>query len=325
MARAKIIIHIQSSGTLLDENTIILGTSYMKSSKIEANQAVTLRYGAFKKEVKVIPVDRLNGMRLHETLAERLGLHQGAQLCMQYKPRTRMLCIGPLIGVMISRVNSKNNEKPFGAITSFCKELTDACAKYGAFTYFYTPNDIRAVSQSVHGWSYSDHWHKKTFPAPDVVYNRLTSRKLENKPDVQQFMKEVKTRYGSVVFNEKYLDKTEVFEALTKEISLQGYLPESYLFNNYLMLKTMMARHSTVFMKPITGSLGNGIIRITKFSNANYQCAYNTLNGVRQKNYPSLALLFTSISAKMKQQRHQIQQGVQLIEVSGKPVDFRNR
>ena len=37
-----------------------------------------------------------------------------------------------------------------------------------------------------------DGWRKTVLPAPDVVNNRLTSRKLENKPNVQHFIKEVK-------------------------------------------------------------------------------------------------------------------------------------
>jgi hypothetical protein len=323
MSQTKITIQIQNGGTLLDEHTIMLGASDMKKWKIADNQSVILQYGAFKKEVTVIPVARLNGIRLHEALAERLGLHQGIQLCMRYKPRMRMLRIGPLIGVLISRIYTKDSEKPFGAITSFCRELTDACAKFGAFTYFFIPDDIQSTPQIVHGWNFSGKWHKKTFPAPDVVYNRLTSRKLENKPDVQQFMTDVKTRFGSVVFNEKYLDKTEVFEALKKETSLHKYLPESYLFKNFPMLKSMMARHSTLFLKPITGSLGKGIIRISKIPNAEYLCSYNTLNGVVNKTFASLPLLFANISGKIKHSPYQIQQGLKLIEVNGNPVDFR--
>jgi hypothetical protein len=323
MVTTKIAIHIQSGGTLLEELVIMLGASYLKKWKIAENQFITLHYGSFKKEVKVISVARLAGLRLQETLANRLGLHNGAQLCIRYTRSTRVLHMGPLIGVMISRISTTDHDKPFGAITAFCKELTNACVKYGAFIYFYTPTGIIPGSQYVNGWSFSDQWHQKIFPIPNVVYNRLTSRKLENLPSVQKFMNDVKSRYGFVVFNEKYLNKTEVFQALKKEESLLEYLPESYHFKNFLMLKTMIARHSTLFLKPVTGSLGKGIIRISKLPNKNYQCSFNTLNGVRIKTYSSLTPLFSSISGTLKRQEYQIQQGLKLIEVNGRPVDFR--
>jgi hypothetical protein len=140
---------------------------------------------------------------------------------------------------------------------------------------------------------------------------------------VQRFMDDVKFRYGSVVFNEKYLNKTEVFQALKKEQGIVELLPESYHFKTYSMLKSMMARHSSIFLKPITGSLGKGIIRITKTADKSYQCSFNTLNGVRMKKFSNLVLLFSSISGILKYQSFQIQQGLKLIEVNGRPVDFR--
>ena len=323
MATAKIAIFVQSDSAFLGDQAIMLGESYLKKWKIAANQLVILNFGSFKKEVKVISVARLSGMRLQGTLATQLGLHEGSQLSVRFRKSTRTLHIGPLIGVMMSRVSTKDSEKPFGANTAFCKELTNACAKYGAFIYFFTPKGITPNSPSVNGWSYSNHWHKKIFPIPNVVYNRLTSRKLENQANVQKFMNDVKSRYNSVVFNEKYLNKTEVFQALKRESGLLGLLPESYHFKSYSMLKSMMARHSTIFLKPITGSLGNGIFRIARLSNNHYQCSYNTSSGVRKKDYSSLVQLFSNISGNLKHQSFQIQQGLKLIEVNGRPVDFR--
>jgi hypothetical protein len=323
MATTKIVIQIQRGGAFLEDQVIMLGASYFKKWKMVSNQVVTLQYGSLKQEVRVIPVVRLAGLRLPEAIADRLGLFAGVRLCIRYKASSHILQFGPLIAVMMSRVSTKDMEKPFAANTAFCKELTDACAKYGAFVYFYTPNGITPSPQVVNGWSYSDQWHKKVFPAPDVVYNRLTSRKLENKPNVQKFMSDIKSRNGSVVFNEKYLNKTEVFEALKKEDGLKGYLPESYHFKNYLMLKSMLSRHPTVFLKPVTGSLGKGIIRISRLSDKNFQYSYNTLTGARNKIFSDLALLFSNISGILKQQSYQIQQGLKLIEIKGCPVDFR--
>lgn len=323
MARTKIAIHVQKSSTLLEENVLMLGAAYMKRWKIPKNQRVSLCFGSFKKEVKVLPVAHLAGLRMDESLAERLGIHPGIRLCLQYKPNTRTIQIGPLIGVLVSRVRALDIERPFGTTTLFCKEMVDACEKNGAFIYFFTPDDVPSRATSVEGWSFNGQWNKSKFPIPDVVYNRLTSRKLENLASVQFFMKEVFSKYGTMIFNEKYLNKTEVFQALKQDASLHSYLPESYHFKNYMMLKNMISKHPTVFLKPSIGSLGKGIIRISKVSSSNYVSQQTVINGVRKQSYSSLPSLFAKIAGKVKQQRFQIQQGLKLMEINGRPVDFR--
>src|SRR5690606_2078210 len=111
---------------------------------------------------------------------------------------------------------------------------------------------------------YRGSWRKTQFPLPGVVYNRLTSRKTENSSAVQQLMNDVKTRHQGKVFNERFLDKTEVFQALRGEASVHKYLPESHLFKNFAMLQQMCQKYPIVFLKPIRGSLGKGIIRILR-------------------------------------------------------------
>jgi glutathione synthase/RimK-type ligase-like ATP-grasp enzyme len=150
----------------------------------------------------------------------------------------------------------------------------------------------------------------------------LTSRKFENQANVQQFIREVKSRYGGHVFNEKYLNKTEVFDALKVDSSLQTYLPESYLLKNYQMLKSMCAKHRVIFLKPIVGSLGKGIIRIAG-EQGRYVCHFSNVNGTIKQNFATMSSLFKAISGKLKRAKFQIQQGVNLISVSGSPVDFR--
>lgn len=322
MTTAKIPIHVHSGSTHWDDHVLMMGETFIKRSKIPTNQSIALRFGSCRQEVKIIPVKGLGALRMHESMAERLGLHHGAIVGYVYRPAARTLHLGPVIAVLVSKVLSLS-ERPFGAMTPFCQELTDACAKLGAFVYFFSPGEIASAAQSVDGWCYAGRWVKRKFPVGDVIYNRLTARRLENKSGVQRFWQEAKVRYGTSLFNEKYLNKTEVFSALQQDPALKSYLPESYLFKNFAMLKSMCAKHGIVFLKPITGSLGKGIIRISRLGGHSYACHSTHLNGVRKQTFASLAGLFASISGKMKAARYQIQQGLRLIEVGDRPVDFR--
>lgn len=322
MSAPKINVQAISSGILSDD-VLMLGEPLMKRSKIPAGQPLTLQFGSFRHPVTVIPVPRYEGLRISQTLFRRMGLQSGSSLRLQYQASSRTLSLGPLIGVLVSREYPQQPDKPFGDITMFCRELTDACRKQGAYVYFFTPGALGSSQTAVEGWVYNDGWQRMTLPVPNVVNNRLTSRKLENLPDVQQFMKEITSRYGSRVFNEKFLDKSEVFDALKKDANLRRYLPESHSLRDFSMFRSMCSRYASVFLKPVRGSLGKGIIRLTRLGPESWQASYATVNGTRKMNFANLTKLYASISGKMKSVHYLIQQGLDLIEIGGRPVDFR--
>jgi glutathione synthase/RimK-type ligase-like ATP-grasp enzyme len=323
MAKTKLPIHIYRGSKLLDEQTVMIGEAYVKRLKLPTGTTVTLRFGAAKREVRLVSVSGLAAIRVSESLASYLGLTNGMQLCVSYRQAAGALKLGPIIGVLIRRVFAGSAESPFGAMTGFCREMTEACRTYGGYVCFFTPDDLPGTSSvTMSAWTYQGRWVKRTLPVPDIVYNRLTTRKSENAAGVQQFMKDVKGKYGASVFNEKYLDKTEVFAALRQDPGLRSYLPESHLFKNYVMLKTMLDRHGVVFLKPITGSLGKGIIRVSKHDGA--VVVHSThLTGVRRQSFAKLTQAFQSIAGRLKQQKYQIQQGLRLLESGDRPLDFR--
>ncbi|WP_274364908.1 YheC/YheD family protein [Paenibacillus thermotolerans] len=322
MTKSKVTVHIMRPG-LLDDRTVCIGKSLLHKWRISDTQTVHFRFGAFKTDVRVIPIDRSEQLRISQSLASQIGITEGSSLRMNYRPGTQTLQAGPLIGVIVSRDFPSTPNRPFGSITAFCRELVDACRQQGAFVYFFTPEGIRSGYDTLEGWTYAGGWKKRSFPAPDVLHNRLTSRKLENARKVQRLFKETKTRHETLIFNEKYLDKTEVFAALRKEPELHSLLPESHPVTRFQTLQSMCAKYSSVFLKPVRGSLGKGIIRIQKTGAGGYACHYSELNGTRVVVYPSLAKVYSAVAPRLKSQRYQIQQGLNIAKISGRPVDFR--
>ncbi|AJY75979.1 YheC/YheD family protein [Paenibacillus beijingensis] len=322
MLKTKIAVQVVGSGVLADD-AIMLGETYLKRWKIPQGQSVVLKFGAFRQHVKVVPVPRYDGLRINQRLARLMGIAEGAALRLQYRAAMATLALGPLIGVLVSRDYPQQPDRPFGSITLFCKELVEACAAQGAYVYFFTPGGIGTDADSVDGWVYHNGWTRVTMPLPDVVNNRLTSRKLENLPSVRQFISMAKSRHQTYMFNEKFLDKHDVFDALGRDPSLSKYLPESHLLLGFATLKTMCARYPVVFLKPVRGSLGKGIIRINRLDGQQFQATYSTAAGSRRQVYPNLTKLFASLSGKVKSVRYQLQQGLQLIEIQKRPVDFR--
>lgn len=322
MQSSKIGVQIVSSGILSDD-TLMLGESHLKKWQIPQGQTVRLKFGAFRGDVKVIPVQRYDGMRISQALASRLGLHAPCTLRMRYRRGARELVLGPLVGVLISRDYPHHPDRPFGAITGFCRELVDAAKLLGGAVYVLTPAMLGSSVSRLDAWVWADGWRRVKAPAPDVVNNRLTTRKLENKTSVQHFFREVKSRFGTQVFNEKFLDKSEVFNALRKQPALGRFLPESHSFTGFPMLQAMCSRYATVFLKPVRGSLGKGIIRIVRLPSGGYAAHHATTLGTKRQQFPTLQKLYASLSGRLRSGRYLIQQGLHLIESQGRPIDFR--
>ncbi|HEX7055708.1 MAG TPA: YheC/YheD family protein [Bacilli bacterium] len=323
MTSHKLNVRFHRPGNFIGQNDVLLSETFVKAWKIPPHQHITLRFGAVGQPIRVIPVRASSEMRISPWLADHFGLNANSVVRAAYRANRQSMQIGPLIGVLVNRVYENRPDSLFGKMTAFCRELTDACKMQGASVYFFTPDAIRLGNDKIDGWSYSGLWRKGKFPVPDIVHNRLTTRRLENKPSVQQFFKDVKSRWNGNVFNEKYLDKTDVFQALKKEAAVTGLLPESYQLKNFRMLKNMCAKYRVVFLKPARGSLGKGIIRIARSDDKHYVCHSTGLNGATKKEYASFTQLFSAISGKMHNTRYQIQQGINMIEASGRPIDFR--
>lgn len=321
MSKLKIPVQSVHSG-ILQENAVMLGDKSMKRLKIPAHGTILLTFGSFRQEVTVIPVPKSDSLRVSEALARRLGIRQRLTLNASYSTGSRTLRLGPMIGVLVSRDHPDQPDRVFGQITMFCRELTNACHAQGAYVYFFTPEALETRSTTIQGWVYDEGWRKLSLPVADVINNRLTTRKVENRPSVQHFLADVKSRYGTHFFNEKFLDKTEVFEALVQDPALQRYLPESHALSGFAILKRMCSSYPSVFLKPVRGSLGKGILRISR-EDGGYRLLSTTPMGTRRQSYSSLAKLYQSIAPKMKTTRYQIQQGLSLLEIGRRPVDFR--
>lgn len=324
MSKTKVKVVTIHSAEPSPDHTVWVSSALLRKWGIAPNQSVNMRFGAFRSYVKVVPVKKKRFVRISGGLAQSMGLGGASTLRASFRPSSQTISVGPVIGVIMSRASSKDETRPFGDTTAFCKELVDAAKKEGVFVYFFTPGDIGSSHGTLPGWTYDRGWKRGVFPMPDVLHNRLTSRKYENMESVRTLFQEAKTRHGTKVFNEKYLDKTEVFAALRQESSLHRYLPESHAFTGYDVLKTMAAKHRILFLKPVRGSLGKGIIRIAKLDGGSgYACHFSETNGTRRIGYPSLAKVYAAVSPRLKRQKYQIQQGLQLAAVDGRPVDFR--
>ncbi|MBB6733528.1 YheC/YheD family protein [Cohnella zeiphila] len=232
--------------------------------------------------------------------------------------------LGPLIGILTDS-SAQSAESPFGSRTSFIKQLLQLGQKK-AYFFAFTPRDINWQNETVHGWFLDGGggWARRVVPLPDVVYNRLPSRRAEV-GSAMTALRERFVRRKIPFFNWSFFNKSDVYTLLDKDPDGLRHLPESVNNPTSEKIKELLEKHHFLYYKPTGGSLGNGIYRLTYHPNRGYFARY-------RRNGTNVLLRFTKFSSLMKMLRarhgshlsgYVVQQGIRLIEIDNCPIDFR--
>lgn len=232
--------------------------------------------------------------------------------------------LGPLVGIL-SDSTPHSSLQPFGPRSGFIKDIIRT-GERKAFIFGFTPDDINWQQDTVNGYFLTPQgsWYRKTVPLPDVVYNRLPSRKAETSASISS-LREKFVRKKIPFFNWSFLNKADVYKLLENDPEALVHLPESLSGPTPEDIKDLLEKHHFLYFKPTAGSLGIGIYRLTYHPKRGYFARY-------RKGSNNVLLRFTNFQSliKMLQKRHGnsfsqyvVQQGIRLIEIDSCPIDFR--
>jgi hypothetical protein len=260
-------------------------------------------------------------LQLPVSLAGMLKLpHSGT--CLAASNENREIRLGPLIGVLTSVYSSTT--APFGSLTGFIKEIIQT-GKNKSFYFAFSPRGVNWQQETISGFFLDGdgRWVRRTVPFPDVIYNRLPSRKAEKTASMSEF-KQRFVRRGVPLFNWSFFDKSDVYKLLQDDDAYK-YVPESHLNPAPRQIRDMMEKHRFVYLKPTAGSLGIGIYRLTYNPSRGYFVRYRRGGKNVLIRYPKFDGLMNLLSRQNggKMSHYIVQQGIRLIEMDSCPIDFR--
>jgi len=230
------------------------------------------------------------------------------------------LKLGPIIGVL-TEVRGKDPDVHFGSIHEFCKELAIFCKNNGCFFYIFSFSSYNKDKMNGY-YFYQDKWIKATVPYPDVVHNRIHSRRLEkskNFLDLTTDLIEHKIPY----FNDRFLNKWEVHQILSANEHLLPYLPESRLLESKETLINMVTGKKDLFIKPINGSQGKRIFRVKQMDENHFHLDFTTFSGDINNEYESFDELFRALYPRLKKEGFLLQETIPLKSYKNRTLDFR--
>ncbi len=252
----------------------------------------------------------------------------GRQLKLHVAEKDGVLTLGPVLAIFTSA--QRNNARRRYATLSgrFQRFIVDA-RSMGALAYVFTPRGVNWTKRTVTGYTWlgsgkHGRWVKGTFPFPNVVYNRVPTRKAERRTRVNRVRRRLLAEQGMHLFNPKFLDKWQVYQILRNVEGVREHLPQTQPYRRVSELIGFLERHKNVYIKMAGGSLGKGTARIDLLENGKIRWRETRHKGhIVARTLSGQKALAERMRLLSRGRHYLMQQGIQLLRSNGRPFDVR--
>jgi hypothetical protein len=167
--------------------------------------------------------------------------------------------LGPLIGIVVSHSTVK--KLLIGHKRSF-ERIHQRLKLHGGICIVFTAENLQ--TNEVQGYVLSDEqkqWFQVKAPLPDIVYNRIKSRRDEQMNDIKKLWHTLRQK-NIPYFNPSFFTKWELFEILNTNKALRLHLPATMRISSLNDVMTMLNNYGHIYMKPNEGHKGKGIFTL---------------------------------------------------------------
>ncbi|MFD1017733.1 YheC/YheD family endospore coat-associated protein [Thalassobacillus hwangdonensis] len=212
----------------------------------------------------------------------------------------------------------RSNSRLFDTRTPFYEKMSEVGASMGFQPIFFGCQHVNASPHRIDGYIFEQGlWRKTQQMVPEIVYNRITNRKTENHPKVNQALRYLKEK--TQLFNPGFFNKWEVYKHLKENTVVSHLLPET-IFTPSSSVITAMLDRNPVYLKPIHGSVGKGLLRLTK--NKTEEVEVNEVNQRQVQTYPTMKEFYhTQFPEGSK--GYILQPQIALMEQDDRKIDYR--
>lgn len=237
------------------------------------------------------------------------------------------LQVGPLIGILIKSGN-KYKVPPYSSQSKLLQFFSAYGIQAKCLVFVFTPSGVDLLNKNITGLFLdvdSDgrfFWKRHVFPLPDIVYDRILFRNFERKKITKQVSSFLAGQQNVIAFNPKFLNKWETHSILHRQPELQPHLPETAILNSPNILANFLERYQTVYLKPVNGSLGKDIIRVSSIREGfsfQYRQGKKNITGFWQ----TPEELETQLGKYINKRLYIIQQGLDFLKYRDRVFDLR--
>jgi hypothetical protein len=199
----------------------------------------------------------------------------------------------------------------------------------GAQVYVATTADLKLTGDAFPAYCYDPEakkWNRRFVPMPHVIYNRIPYRKLEMQPDVQQIIQSCLKSRSVQLFNPSFFNKWSLFEWLNRSADTKAYIPKTQQLTDSRQLDSFLREHGIVYLKPVAGKAGRGIMRIErslKNGLRTYLLRIQDETAAQDASYSGVDELWSHVRSAIGAKEYIVQQGIRLARFNKRPYDLR--
>lgn len=228
----------------------------------------------------------------------------------------------PILGILTLYLN---NRKKLEEVPVYERMIMEG-RELGLEVFVFTPADVNASQGLINALHFNPDtrkWSRRLRSFPHMIYDRCRIQKSERFDQLIRF----RSRYRHLLFlNRPLRNKWTVHQTLFRVKQFRPHLPETMLVHNIGDVNRMLTRHHAVYLKPINGTGGRGILRISRntHSHDSYEIrGRNTNRSIISPKRLSAAMLGPYLSSWDIKGRYLVQEGIPLELPSGRVHDYR--
>lgn len=166
----------------------------------------------------------------------------------------------PTLGVMTFYLNANKRLDDM----KFLIQLQRAAGPMNLDLYVFTPEDVDNTNRRIYAHLYDfsqKKWKRQWRKFPDMVFDRC--RYQPNKRF--QLLRKFRADYPELLYlNRPLRNKWVAHQLFSRHASIRDHLPETKLYTKVTDVTQMLSRNKSVFVKPVNGTGGRGILKIKK-------------------------------------------------------------
>ena len=227
----------------------------------------------------------------------------------------------PILGILTLYLNNAGvvEEK------DMFRKMTIEGRKLGLQVFVFTPQDVNHVKKRIRGMFYQESthsWLRKWTAFPPMIFDRC---RIQQTSRFQQLLK-FRSRYHHLTFlNRPLRNKWTIHTVLAKDDRFKSFLPKTRYIDSVKDIHLMLRSHKLLYLKPINGTGGRGILRIEKLQSGQLLVQGRSQDRrIVQAQRMNESQLDSYLGRwDLKNVRYIVQQGIQLKLRNGRVHDYR--
>lgn len=227
----------------------------------------------------------------------------------------------PVLGILTLYLNDSGVLEE----REYYRKMTEEGQKLGLRVFVFTPQDVNYKLNRIYALFYDTDtklWRRKWTSFPHLIFDRCRIQRSHRYDQLLKF----RSRYSHHNFlNRPLRNKWVIHSLLAKNKRFSPYLPKTRYIESIQDVREMLREHSLLYLKPINGTGGRGILRIEKGRRDTLliQGRDQSRRIVQPRRMNSDKLGDYLAGWNLKETRYIAQQGIQLKLRNGRVHDYR--